>query len=166
MDGLLSAIGGLTAPWADLYGSSATLGTLVMFLHLGGTVAAGGLAVTLDQAVLRSGGDGWPLRPDLARILHRSHGAVIGGLGVVFLSGLLLTASDPEWFLVSPLYWAKMAAVALLLLNGWFLKRAGDRLREEPDDPDAFRSLRRSALRSGALWALTLLVGVAMTMYL
>lgn len=164
MSGLLEWIAGATAGWADLYGSSSAVETAVMFLHLGGMVAAGGLAFTLDRAVIRSG-RGWPHRDDLARELHASHGAILLGLALVFVSGIALTASDPEIFLTSWIYWAKMAAVVLLLANGWFLKGWGDRLRAAPQDEGVFRGLRRAALRSAALWAVSLLGGIAITMY-
>jgi hypothetical protein len=83
----------------------------------------------------------------------------------VILSGIALTASDPGVFLTSWIYWAKMAAVVLLLGNGWLLKRSGERLLSTPDDDGAFRSLRRAALRSAGLWAVSLLAGVAITLY-
>lgn len=153
-----------TAGWSDLYASSSAVEAAVMFLHLGGMVAAGGLAFTLDRAVVRSS-RGWPHRDDLARELHASHGAVIVGLVVVFASGIALTAADPELFLGSWVYWAKMLIVAVLLWNGWLLKRSGERLLEDPEDEVVFRSLRNSALRSGGLWALSVLSGIAITLY-
>lgn len=165
MGALAEWIGSVFSPWVDLYSGSGAVETTVMFLHLGGMVAAGGIAFTLDRAVLRSARHGWPHRDNLAKELHQSHGAVLIGLGVVFLSGLALTLSDPEVFLESWIYWAKMAVVALLALNGWFLKRAGEDLLETPGDDGAFRRLRISAVRSGGLWALSLLGGIAITMY-
>jgi len=164
MGALLERIVSSTSWWTDLYGSSTPVEVAVMFLHLGGMVAAGGLAFTLDRAVLRSA-RGWPGREHLARELHLSHRAVLVGLAAVFLSGLALTASDPEIFLVSWVYWAKMLVVALLLTNGWFLKRSGERVLANPEDDGAFRGLRRAAVRSGGLWALTVLAGVALTLY-
>lgn len=165
MSGLVDWISGLTAPWSDFYNSSAGWETTIMFLHLGGMVAAGGIAFTLDRAVLRSHRHGWPHRPDLARELHQSHLAVIAGLIVVFMSGLALTLADPSVFLVSWIYWAKMAAVILLLANGYSLKRSGEQLLEAPEDDGAFRRLRHAATRSAVLWAVSVLGGVAITMY-
>ncbi len=165
MSGAVDWLGGVLTPWSDFYSSSSGTETVVMFLHLGAIVAAGGLAFTLDRAVFRSGRAGWPLRPDLARELHQSHNAVIGGLIVVFLSGIALTASDPTTFLVSWIYWAKMVTVVLLLANGLTLKRSGERLLQAPDDEAAFRKLRAAAARSAALWALAVLGGVALTTF-
>lgn len=165
MHALVDWIAGLVGPWSDLYADHAGVETWVMFLHLGGVVAAGGVAYTLDRAVLRSHRHGWPRRPDLARALHLSHGAVLGGLAVVFVSGLALTAADARVFLLSWVYWAKMAVVGVLLVNGWFLKRSGERLLEAPEDDEAFRGLRTAAVRSGGLWALSILAGVIITLY-
>jgi hypothetical protein len=165
MSSLVDWIANLAQPWVDFYSGSAITETVVMFLHLGGMVAAGGIAFTLDRAVIRAGRNGWPRRPDLARELHQSHRAVIGGLALVMLSGLALTASDPSVYLESWIYWAKMVAVVLLLVNGLSLKRSGERLLAEPDDEGAFHKLRAAALRSATLWAAAVLGGVAITMY-
>jgi hypothetical protein len=164
MQALLDWITSSTSGWADLYASSRALEASVMFLHLGGMVAAGGLAFTLDRAVFRSA-RGWPHRDDLARELHASHGAVIVGLIVVFASGIVLTASDPGVFLTSWVYWAKMLTVVLLLGNGWFLRQSGERLLADPRNEGAFHALRRAAVRSAGLWALSVLGGIAITLY-
>jgi len=66
---------------------------------------------------------------------------------------------------VSWVFWAKMFAVGLLLVNGFFLKRAGERLLEAPDSDIAFRGLRGAAIRSAGLWAASMLGGVAITLY-
>lgn len=165
MQHLLDLIAGFVQPWTDYYASSSGMETTVMFLHLGGMVAAGGLAFTLDRAVLRTGRAQGMRRGDLARELHQSHRAVILGLVVVLVSGLALTAADPTIFLVSWIYWAKMVTVLLLLANGWTLKRSGEALLADPQSDSAFRHLRRAAVRSAGLWALAVLGGVAITMY-
>lgn len=158
-------LSGVAAPWVDFYSGSLLTETAVTFLHLGGILAAGGIAFTLDRAVLRAGRRGWPERPDLARELHESHVAVLVGLAGVFLSGIALTLADPSVFLVSWIYWAKMAAVAFLLVNGFFLERAGERLLAEPESDAAFLGLRGAAIRSATLWAMSMLGGVAITLY-
>lgn len=165
MTALPEWIASLVAPWSDLYSSSSALEAIVVFLHLGGMLAAGGLAFTMDRAVLRSARDGWPAKEALAREIHQAHGAVLAGLGVVLVSGLALTLSDPTTFLESGIYWAKMITVVLLLANGWLLKRAGERVLAAPDDEAAFRRLRTSALRSSGLWMLSVLGGVAVTTF-
>lgn len=165
MSALAKHLADLFGPWIDYYGGSNAAETVVTFLHLGGLFAAGGLAFALDRAVLRSGRNPLPRRQDVARDLGYAHKAILIGLGVVAVSGLAMTAADPKTYLVSAIFWLKMGAVALLLANGWFLKRAGQRLVEEPDAPVAFRRLRRAAVRSMGLWAVTVLAGVALTVY-
>jgi hypothetical protein len=164
MHALLDWIASATSWWSDFYADSGAMETVVMFLHLGGMVAAGGIAFTMDRAVMRSA-NGWPHRDNLAREIHASHAAVIGGLVLVFASGIALTLSDPRIFLTSWIYWAKMVSVLLLLGNGWYLKHWGEVLLDDPESETAYRGLRRAALRSGGLWALALLGGVAITMY-
>jgi hypothetical protein len=88
MTALAESLASVLAPWIDLFSSSTALETAVVVLHLGGMLAAGGIAFTLDRAVLRSARHGWPARSDLARELHEAHGAVILGLAAIVLSGL------------------------------------------------------------------------------
>lgn len=161
---LLQWIAAKTSWWSDVYASSRAVEAAVMFLHLGGMVAAGGLAFTLDRAVFRTA-RGSPRRHQLATELHAAHGTVIGGLVVVFASGALLTLADPEVFLTSWVYWAKMLIVVLLLANGWLLKRAGEGLLAEPESDGSFRTVRTAAVRSAGLWALSVLGGIALTLY-
>jgi hypothetical protein len=165
MGAIAEGLASFFTPWIDLYASSALLETMVMFLHLGGMVAAGGMAFTLDRSVLRASREGGTDKGRLAEELHQSHGAVVIGLGVVMASGVALTVSDPTVFLESWIYWAKMVTVVLLLVNGLFLKNAGEGLLAAPDDAAAFHRLKVSAVRSGGLWALSILGGIAITMY-
>jgi hypothetical protein len=165
MAALAKALADVLAPWINYYNYSNATELIITFLHLGGLFAAGGLAFGLDRAVLRSGRHPAPSREDVARELGQAHTVILIGLGVVVLSGLAMTAADPKTYLVSKIFWLKMFAVLLLLANGWVLKRAGERLVDEPDEPTAFRRLRRSALRSMGLWLVTVLAGVALTVY-
>ncbi len=165
MAALAKHLADILAPWINYYDYSNAAETIVTFLHLGGLFAAGGLAFGLDRAVLRSARHPLPRREDVARELGHAHTVVLVGLGIVALSGLAMTAADPKTYLVSKIFWLKMGAVLLLLANGWVLKRAGERLLEEPDAPTAFRHLRRAALRSIGLWGVTVLAGVALTVY-
>jgi len=164
MAALAQYLAHLLAPWVNLYSNSLTVETVVVFLHVGGLVVAGGLAWMLDRAVLRSARDpSHPARAELARKLGGSHGTVLVGLGVVVLSGVALTAADPKTFLVSWIFWTKMALIVLLLFNGWLLKRAGAHVAAEPEAELSFRRLHRAAIRSTGLWALTILAGVALS---
>jgi len=163
MEAAAGWLAGLLAPWVDLYSSTSWLEVVISFLHVGALVAAGGMAFALDRAVLHGKRHGRSRRTELASELESAHRAVVVGLGVVVLSGVALTAADPETYLVSWVFWGKMVVVLLLLANGWFLKRAGERIATDPEDGVAVRRLRGAALRSVGLWALAVLAGVALT---
>ena len=164
MGGLVDLVTRVVQPWIDFYGDSVPTEAVVVFLHLGGLVVAGGLAFSFDRAVLRAGSRPSLRTQDVARELGLAHGAVLVGLAIVAVSGVALVAADPATFLVSPLFWAKMALVALLLANGWLLKRSGETLALNPDDPTARRRLSRAAVRSVALWGGATLLGVLLTL--
>ena len=61
------------------------------------------------------------------RELDLTHNVVITALVVSFISGLALAAADVKNFASSPVFWTKMTLVALLLVNGWFLRSTEQR---------------------------------------
>ncbi len=175
-------------PWAHLYNDSTLLQTGLLFVHFAGLLTAGGFAVATDRLALRitrrEGGD----RRLLLRELGEVHRPVLVGLAVVTLTGIAMALGDAEFLLTSPVFWLKMTAFVLLLVNGLFMMRAERRLRgwSEADqsgeagsrdgeaavllvDPvpphphRAWRNLRWAAVRSMALWGTTLLLGTALT---
>src|ERR1700712_690421 len=107
----------LLQPWNEFYSHSKAAETVITFLHVGGLLLAGGLAIGADRASLRA------LRlPANARALQMKgrapiHKWVLTGLTIVALSGVLLLAADIETFFGSWIFWTKMALVLLLLLN-------------------------------------------------
>ena len=154
----------LVRPWADLYSGSKAIATIVTFAHVGGLLLAGGLAIAADRVTLRIHGfdaiDGARHLADLAR----THRAVIGGLVVIALSGVLMLTADLETFLVSPVFWTKMTLVAALLANGYRMTRIERRLRsdEAPRAPILWKSLRSTAIVSLALWFAVAFLGVTL----
>src|SRR5215212_3819707 len=88
----------LFQPWNDFYSHSKTAETIVLFLHIGGMLLAGGLAIASDRGTLRAlrlTGDN---RLAHVKELAAVHRWVITGLGVVAASGVALLASDIETF--------------------------------------------------------------------
>ena len=166
-------------PWADLYNASSFLQTGVTFAHFAGLLVAGGFAVATDRMALRLSrrhdGDRRMLLSELAGV----HRLVLAGLVVVTLTGLAMALADAEWVLAAPLFWLKMGAFALLLVNGLVLMRTERRLHALVEGPRAgadeemeawhaaeersWGSLRWTAVRSMALWGVTLLLGTLLT---
>jgi hypothetical protein len=153
----------LLKPWNDYYSHSAVAQTIVQFLHIGGLLLAGGLAIAADRHSLRA------MRVEAAgRVGHLEelaavHRWVLTGLGVVVVSGLLLLTADIEAFFGSWVYWVKMLLVILLLTNGWWMTRVEQQLRVDPSDGSpAWGRLHRVAVVSLVLWFTITLAGITL----
>lgn len=157
---MVDALSSLAAPWADLYGDSSLLQALMTFLHIGGIVVAGGLALASDRSTFRVSGRPAQVRKEHLSELGAVHGPVLWGLAVVLLSGMAFFLADVETYLPSWLFWLKMAFFAALLANGLILQRTERGLTRDPDDQGAWSRLRWAAGRSLALWSAVLLLGV------
>jgi hypothetical protein len=149
-------------PWRRLYSHSTLVSTLVLFGHIAGLLASGGLALASDRATLRL-----DLTDDGERARHlaeltRTNRTVMIALGVSILSGTLLFLADVELFATSPIFWAKMGVLALLLLNFALIVRVERTLRDGAsggplDSADVVRDRlwqrrRISAIASVLLW--------------
>jgi hypothetical protein len=149
-------------PWNDYYSHSKGAETVVQFLHIGGLLLAGGLAVASDRGTLRTVRGVVADRSQQLRELHAVHRWVITGLVVVVVSGLALLAADIETFFGSWIFWTKMALVALLLLNGLGMLRAEQSLEKDSGQASpAWGALRRGSIVSLALWFIITALGVA-----
>jgi hypothetical protein len=160
------ALVNLLKPWADFYGDSKAAETIITFLHIGGLLLAGGLAIAADRGTIRA------LRHEAAERgghlaeLNAVHRWVVPGLGVVLLSGVALLTADIEAFWGSWIYWVKMALVVALLTNGFLMNRAEQALASDPSETSPhWRGLRRMALTSLVLWFTTAALGVALVNY-
>lgn len=153
----------LLQPWNDFYSHSKAMETAVMFLHIGGLLLAGGLAIAADRGTLRAFRLAGDTRGRHVADLRAVHRWVITGLLTVIVSGVALLASDIEAFWGSWIYWAKMLLVSLLLINGLLMTRTEAELAKDASDASPhWRALQRSALTSLALWFVTTLAGVAL----
>lgn len=172
MQTLVQTAASLAQPWADLYGGSAVAQTAVTFLHFAGLMTAGGFALSADAGVLRRTGRPPAERAAFVDELGATHRVVLAGLAAVVVTGLLMLAADVEALLPSPVFWAKMGAFALLLLNGLVLQRAeravavpdatadgGERGLDEAAPERRWRALRAASVRSAGLWFAVLLLG-------
>ena len=150
-------------PWNDYYSHSKGAETVVQFLHIGGLVLAGGLAMSADRGTLRALRIAAADRTHYTRELAAVHRWVLTGLAVVVVSGVALLASDIETFFGSWLFWTKMALVALLLLNGLLMTRAESALRQDASDASPhWLKLRRTAITSLVLWFVITAFGVSL----
>ena len=135
------AFGTAVAGWAHLYNDNHAVNTAVTFAHFAGVLVGGGLALSADRAAFSRLGPG---------IDPRLHRWVLGALGVVFVSGMLMMLADLETYLTSAVFWIKMALVVGLLANGYARVRVEAR---------GGVWLRRTSALSASLWLLTLLAG-------
>jgi hypothetical protein len=93
--------------------------------------------------------------------VHGAHRVVVPALAVIVTTGLAMTLSDTETFLVSPPFWSKMALVGLLLLNGLGLVAAERVVTKQR--PKGWLWLGVTSATSLLLWLGTLFAGVWLT---
>lgn len=167
----IGQIDAFAEPWRRLYGTSTLLSTAVLFGHIGGLFAAGGLSLAADRATLRvDPADETDRRRHLAE-RERLHRPIWIALGVALLSGALLFFADVEAFAGSTIFWTKMVLVALMLANAVLTARLDASLRREGAahglDSAAtiarrWRHRRVGAIVSALLWFLLVLAGTAL----
>ena len=158
-------------PWRRLYSQSPLLSTLILFGHLGGLLAAGGLTVAAERATLRldpaCDADRRRHLADLAQL----RGPVWIAFGVALVTGALIFFADVEAFAASRIFWTKMLLVALLLTNTVVTARLDAALRRDSDagvsssaeaGARRWRHRRAGAVASGTLWFGLVLVGAAL----
>ena len=150
----------LAGPWASAYNNSRVLSSAVMFTHLGGLLLGGGGAVAADRASLRAVRASAAEQMSHLRELALVHRAVLGGLSVAFVSGLLLAFADVETYLALPVFWGKMGLIVLLLSNGMWMRRTE---RSLADGTGSWKSLHTTALVSLVLWFAVVLASTFLT---
>lgn len=147
----------LLALWAHFARHTVWLSVTLTFVHLGGILLGGGLAVATDRASLRlsaATAPDWP--QELAR-LASVHRWVVAGLALIFASGFLMMLTEFETFATSAVFWTKMGLIALLLGNGFLRMRAETALHT--GRATAWRRFRRTSVASLVLWFVILLAG-------
>jgi hypothetical protein len=160
--GIIHTVAQFLSPWQSIYSNSKVVSSAVTFVHLAGLLFAGGFAVAADRATLRAARSTAERRLNALNELDAVHRPVLVGLGVIVASGILQFGADVETFATSPVYWTKMSLVALLLANGYVLKRTETILRArdggQPHDP-LWSRLRNCSIASAVLWAAIVLAG-------
>ena len=154
----------LAGPWGDLYSNSKGLETTITFLHVGGLLLGGGLALATDRTTLRAIRQAVHERAQHLEALGSVHRIVLSGLAITFVSGILLFLADVKTFWGSWVFWLKMALILALLINGLVMTRAEQSLRATGlrEDDRAWNHLHNTAMVSLVLWYAITLAGVAL----
>ncbi|MGH7618677.1 MAG: DUF6644 family protein [Gemmatimonadaceae bacterium] len=150
-------------PWADFYSHSKTATTVVQYVHIGGLLMGGGLAIAADRGTLRALRIASHERSGHLRDLADVHRWVLSGLAAVVVSGIALLAADVETFFGSWVFWTKMTLVIILLANGYRMTRTEAALRHgAAEDSAQWNKLHSVAVTSLALWFVVAALGVAL----
>jgi len=146
--------------WTSIYSNHAALKTGIAFMHIGGLVAGGGGAITVDLATITAARTRSSRLIAQLDLLKRTHVIVILGLIALIVSGVLLFAADVDTYISSRIFWMKMALMVALLANGVLLVRSErDALHAEAQ---AWTRLHFIASVSLILWFLITLAGAAL----
>jgi hypothetical protein len=159
---LVARLADLAGPWQSLYADSKVVSAGVNFVHVGGMLVGGGLALGADRQTLRAAHGTDADRARQLGELRGVHRTVVAALALVALSGVGLFLADVEEFAGSGVYWLKMALVALLLVNGAFMTRTEASLAADAPTVARWGRLRGHAIASVLLWILILLAGVVL----
>ena len=156
------SLSALADRWADYYKDHTAAQVTVQFLHIGGLLAAGGLALATDRETLLVPWQDLEARAVAVLAHQRIHAWVLMALTAVVASGAAFFLADRDTYVSSLPFWLKMSSVATLLANGTWMLRLERICVRDPMDDRAWRRLRISAGASVALWFLTTLLGTVL----
>jgi uncharacterized membrane protein len=162
---MLDTLTTLTQPWADYYAESAWLPTALIALHVLALFVGGGIALGADRRLLQATAGHRDAYLATAADLKATHGIVIGALVLTNLSGLALFTSDVGTFWGSRVFWAKMATLVVLILNGVRMRSTEAQLLANAGSAGAelagpYATLRTHAWVSVSAWCLIVVLGV------
>jgi uncharacterized membrane protein len=158
---IVETIAAAVKPWNEPYSHSKAVSASVTFVHLGSLLLGGGFAVASDRAALRVRTADVDERRRVLRDFAGIHRPVVTALGVMIVSGLAMMLADVETFLVSPVYWTKMALFVVLLANGYLVMRTEQSLTTNPSPSNPlWGRFTMGAVASLTLWLTTTLIGV------
>jgi uncharacterized membrane-anchored protein len=153
---------GILKSWSEYYGDHQAVSVAVRFMHLVGLLLGGGTALFIDRQVLRAARGNEEEKHEALRYLRSAHVVVVPWLMILGITGILMTAADTETFLVSRVYWIKMAVVALLAVNGGILLLAEKRVMRL-GTTKTWSQLATVSTISFLLWIGALLMGTLLT---
>jgi len=153
----------MVGAWAGFYQDSTPAQIGMQFLHIGGLVGSGGLAVASDRDLVRLRGASVTEREVHLARQHGVHGVVLAGLAIVTLSGVGFLLADLDTYLASKAFWIKMGLVVALLANGAWMVRLERSLVDDPRRDRQWARMRTAAIASLVLWFATTLLGAVLT---
>jgi len=124
---MIATLSQALASWNSYYGNHQALSVAIRYVHLAALLVGGGTALAIDREVFVLRRSTSQVRDATIARLNSAHSLVIGSIVFIVVSGVLMAAADVETYLVSSTFWIKMALVAILLVNGAVLARAGRR---------------------------------------
>lgn len=158
---LLDTLVELAKPWAKFYSKSTPAQNVILFAHLAALLGGGGIAVAADRAIWKARAASDEARARILAEVAGAHRPVLIGLTLSVLSGALMTTADLETYVTSAVWWGKMGAVALLLVNGaWLRSIERAALRTSGVAPAAWAKFTLSSRLSLTLWFVVVLIGV------
>lgn len=122
---MIATLAQALASWNSYYGNHQALSVTIRYVHLAALLVGGGTALALDREIFGLRRSTSQVRDATIARLNRAHALVIASIVFIVASGFLMAGADVETYLVSPTFWIKMALVAILLVNGAVLARAG-----------------------------------------
>jgi hypothetical protein len=158
----LALFAGIATWWSSYYGNHQLASVTIRYLHLAGLLLGGGTALFADRRVLGVRRAGAEAQEEVLEELSRLHTPIVSCLFVVGAAGILMTTADTATFLVSKLYWIKMALVGLLVANGVLLLRVERRARHIGVVAGWPRLVAVSTI-SAVLWLTILFLGTLLT---
>jgi hypothetical protein len=162
MEMLLAVLVGITEWWSSYYGNHQLASVSIRFLHLAGIVMGAGTGLFADRQILGAVRAKMQEREAVLAAVNREHAHVVSWIIVIGTTGVLMTAADTSTFMVSKLYWIKMAMVGLLIANGIALLLAEQRARKIGVDAGWPRLIAVSTI-SAILWLTILFLGTLLT---
>ncbi len=148
--------------WSAYYGNHQAVSVTVRFIHLVALLLGGGTALFVDRRIIRARRLGETGRMEALRELHKAHRLVVPWIAVLAITGVFMTAADTDTFLVSRVYWIKMAVVALLAGNGIVLL-VTERRAMRSGMAGSWPRIVTSSTVSFILWIGALLLGTLLT---
>lgn len=145
---MIATLSQAAASWSSYYGNHQALSVTIRYVHLAALLVGGGTALALDREIFGLRRSSPQVRGVTIARVNTAHSIVIGSIVFIVVSGLLMAGADVETYLVSPTFWTKMVLVALLLINGAVLARAG----RSAEGAGRSRRLAVASVVSAILW--------------